>query len=230
MPKALPLLTAHDRTRASPFSYDCKACGRCCRNKVIRVNPYEIARLAEHLGTTTTEVLTKYTESGGAALTATDDGWCVFFDPRTGCTVHPSRPLVCRLYPLGRHARPDGSETFAVVAPEPGSEGIYGDRATIDDYLAVQGAGPYLEATSRYLDALRALLPVFASREDAVAVADEARAAMTGPPPGGDDNLLDVDAVVGEECAERGVPVPSSVDARVDLHLAFLERLVATAG
>jgi hypothetical protein len=32
--------------RDSPFSYACHACNRCCRNKAIRVTPYEILRPA----------------------------------------------------------------------------------------------------------------------------------------------------------------------------------------
>jgi hypothetical protein len=31
-----------DMKRDSPFSYACHACNRCCRNKAIRVSPYEI--------------------------------------------------------------------------------------------------------------------------------------------------------------------------------------------
>ena len=43
-----------DMTRASPFSYVCNACKRCCRNKAIRVNPYEILRLAPAIDVTGT--------------------------------------------------------------------------------------------------------------------------------------------------------------------------------
>ena len=31
-----------DMHRDSAFSYTCHACNRCCHNKAIRVNPYEI--------------------------------------------------------------------------------------------------------------------------------------------------------------------------------------------
>ena len=43
--------------RDSPFSYACHACNRCCRNKAIRVSPYEILRLARYLGVSTTQFI-----------------------------------------------------------------------------------------------------------------------------------------------------------------------------
>jgi hypothetical protein len=38
-----------DMKRDSAFTYACHACNRCCRNKAIRVSPYEILRLARYL-------------------------------------------------------------------------------------------------------------------------------------------------------------------------------------
>lgn len=225
MARPLPLLTPFDRTRASAFSYECRACGRCCRDKVIPLNPYEIARIAEHLGVTTTAALASFTDSGGAALRTKDDGRCTFFDEGSGCTVHPARPLACRLYPLGRYVDAEGRELFAEIAPQEGSEGIYGRSGVVDDYLRAQGVDPYLKATARYLDVLRELLPALAARQDASSVVDEATAAMSEPPAVGDENLLDVDAIVERVCSQKGIAIPASVDERIDLHLAFLADL-----
>ena len=57
-----------DMKRDSPFSYACHACNRCCRNKAIRVSPYEILRLARYLGVSTTEFIESHTEAGGTVL------------------------------------------------------------------------------------------------------------------------------------------------------------------
>ena len=54
-----------------------------------------------------------------------DDGACGFLG-EAGCTVHPDRPLVCRLYPLGRAVAPDRTETFAALTPDPETAGVYG--------------------------------------------------------------------------------------------------------
>jgi Fe-S-cluster containining protein len=221
--RPLPLATAFDRTRDSSFSYECRACGRCCQGKAIPVNPYEVARIAEHLGTTTTDVLRTKTENGGAILAGRDDDWCAFFEAGRGCTIHAARPLACRLYPLGRYIDASGKESFAEVERHPESEGVHdgASRATVADWLEAQGVAPYLDATARYLDAMRALAKAFAARDDAA----EAASAIGDTPPLLEDNLLDLDAVVTRICEERGEPVPTSLDARVAIHVAFLAAL-----
>src|ERR1700742_2710903 len=75
-------------TRASPFSYVCNACNRCCRNKAIRANPYEILRLARRLRFSTTEFIERNMEAGGTVLRSNENGNCVFLGEH-GCTVHP---------------------------------------------------------------------------------------------------------------------------------------------
>jgi Fe-S-cluster containining protein len=100
----LPLLPAAPLGAAGAFSYEYKRCLRCCTGKRIRVNPYEVFRLARHLGTSTTDFLARYTIEGGTELARTGDERCVLLG-ESGCSVHPDRPLVCRLYPLGRHVK-----------------------------------------------------------------------------------------------------------------------------
>jgi hypothetical protein len=58
----------YDLNRDSAFSYRCNGCKNCCHNKVIRVAPYEILRLARRLGESTTKVIADYTEAGGTVL------------------------------------------------------------------------------------------------------------------------------------------------------------------
>ena len=50
---------------------------------------------------------------------------------------------VCRLYPLGRIVRSDGSEYFIRCEGHPQSAGEFTDRGTIADYLAAQDAQPF---------------------------------------------------------------------------------------
>src|SRR5262249_23046631 len=122
----------------------------CCHHKRIQLNPYELARLARNRGLTTTEFRAAWTEDGaGQVLRQTETGACVFLGAE-GCTVHPDRPLVCRLYPLGRHVLADGSETFSHVEPHPQSRGNLTNTGTIADFLEAQGAGPFMEAADMY--------------------------------------------------------------------------------
>ncbi len=227
LPSPLPLRTDWSLRRGSEFSYECRGCSRCCHGKAIPVNPYEIARLAQVLGTTTTALLTDCTTTGGAILSTRADGACVFLGER-GCTVHEGRPLACRLYPLGRRVLPDGEERFAEVVPHPESAGVYGAApGTVEDWLRTQGAAPYLAASRRYAVVLRRLLVALAGREEAIAVRAEATAAMERSPRPEDEGWLDVDAVVARRSAARGEPVPGELELRVEAHLAALEERVA---
>jgi Fe-S-cluster containining protein len=212
--------------RSSPFSYECRGCGRCCRGKVIRLNPYEVARLAEFLGTSTTEVLARWTSEGGATLARHDDGACVFLGA-SGCSVHAARPLVCRLYPLGRRLDPDGTERFAELEPHPQTEGVYGKDGAVEDFLRSQDVARHLAAADRYVAVMKTLLVALAGRSDTDQVHEEAAEVLRRPPMPSDESLLDMDAVVAVWCARHGAPVPHDVEAKTEIHLRALEEFVA---
>lgn len=98
--------------RQTRFAFTCNQCLSCCRNKKIQINPYEIARLAHHKRMSTEDFVSCYTHTGGTLLNWNEDGTCVFLGPQR-CGVHPDRPLVCRLYPLGRNLNGMGEEGFS---------------------------------------------------------------------------------------------------------------------
>jgi Fe-S-cluster containining protein len=125
----IPLPKMRDSlNRDTPFGFSCNRCLQCCRDKKIQVNPYEIARLAARLGISTTVFIAEHTDAGGVHLRFDDEGACVFLDAQ-GCSVHEDRPLVCRLYPLGRHLDGSDIETFSEVEPEPGARALHRRRA-----------------------------------------------------------------------------------------------------
>ena len=197
--------------RAEAFAYACNRCSRCCWHKVIQVNPYEIARLARRVGLSTGEFARRYTEDGvGAQLTRREDGSCSFLGPE-GCGVHPDRPLVCRIYPLGRHVAADGTERWSHLAPHPETAGVYGKDGTVGDYIEAQGALPYMRATDEYAAWLRRACVVLEAAgetdaDDGMAPAD----------------LLDTDGVIAAHCARAGLQEPLDIEARKALHLAIL--------
>ena len=216
----LPVLHASD----SAFSYTCNACSRCCYDKRIIVNPYELARLARNRGISTTEVIAQFTEDGGTALTVKPNGACIFLG-RNGCTVHADRPLVCRLYPLGRVVQPDGSETYVEFEPHPDTAGVYGQESTIGAYVESQGAGPYITAADRYYALLVKLMQAFgtltgkssidASTDHTALEVESAR-------------FVDADLAVRAECERTGESFPHDVEALVERHLLLLERWLDT--
>lgn len=150
--------------RESPFSFTCRACSRCCRDKVILVGPHEILGMSRALGIGTTELLSRYTEKGGTALRTSEDGRCIFVGS-DGCRVHSRRPLVCRLYPLGRKTDAKDRESFAIYANHPDCEAVIGRDGTVATYLGSQGVAPYFEWSRRYGEIYRRMIELLGDVE-----------------------------------------------------------------
>jgi Fe-S-cluster containining protein len=141
--------------RQSQFSYDCNACGRCCRDKVITLAPYDVLKIARAAGVSTGEAVRRFTLRRGSILKFGADGACVAL-AGTRCAIHDGRPLACRLYPLGveRDSASHG-ERFVMLEPVPGSLGVYGGDGTVGGFLEAQDADEHLEANDRYRGLIR---------------------------------------------------------------------------
>lgn len=189
------------------------------------MGPYEALRLSRRLGISTTEFFARHTEAGGTVLqTRPDDRGCVFLGER-GCTVHPDRPLACRLYPLARWISPEGEESFGHLEPHPQTAGVYGTNGTVDAFLTSQGLPPYFAMSDRYGEIYDRMVAVTERldpdenserRAQRRAEVDELDAGILATA------LFDVDATVGDYCRERGLAVPSDIEAIVELHLTAL--------
>jgi uncharacterized protein len=189
------------------------------------VGPYEALRLSRRLGISTTEFFARHTEAGGTVLqTRPDDRGCVFLGER-GCMVHPDRPLACRLYPLARWISPEGEESFGHLEPHPQTAGVYGTNGTVDAFLTSQGLPPYFAMSDRYGEIYDRMVAVTERldpeenserRAQRRAEVDELDAGILATA------LFDVDATVGDYCRERGLAVPSDIEAIVELHLTAL--------
>jgi uncharacterized protein len=133
-------------TRDQPFGYRCNGCGHCCHHFLVRVNAYEIGRLAGALDFSPEAFNERYTVvRGGLRVLRQDsgDGRCVFRSEQ-GCAVYADRPLACRLYPLVRTEGPDGAERWRIPEPDPASRGDRSGPGVVGDYLSAQGVEPYL--------------------------------------------------------------------------------------
>lgn len=134
--------------RASPFSYRCGCCGRCCRDKVITLAPYDVMRIAAAAGLGTAQTIARYTIRRGSVLRFDAQGACAAL--RGGlCGIHSGRPLPCRLYPLGMERTVEG-DRFIGLEAAPGSTGIYGADGTVGGFMEQQQTSPYLDAAERY--------------------------------------------------------------------------------
>ena len=203
-----------ESAREQEFGYVCRACSRCCQHKVIQVNPYEVARLARLKKMSTGEFRAAHTERGeGAILRRTDDtDTCIFLTDK-GCSVHSERPLVCRLYPLGRRVAEDGREEWLHATPHPQTAGEYTRKGTIADYIAAQGALPFMRAADAYAQWVRDASAFLETAEDTAA-----------------DDLVDMDAAITRHCTATGAPEPSAIEERRLLHMEILYRQLNQPG
>jgi Fe-S-cluster containining protein len=201
--------------RREVFGYVCRRCLKCCHHKRIQLNPYEVARLARSRSVTTAEFTEAWTENGeGRYLRQTETGACVFLGS-AGCMVHPDRPLVCRLYPLGRHVQQDGSESFSHLEPHPQSRGELTNTGTIAGFLEAQDAGPFMRAADEYFFWLSRAREHLGDAETGATDASEEGAEMA-------HDLLDMDAAVARHCAAAAISEPADMEERKRLHLIIL--------
>jgi Fe-S-cluster containining protein len=202
------------------FGYRCHRCLHCCHDKRIQLNPYEVARLAQNRGVTTTDFRGSWTVDGlGVELARKETGACVFLGPE-GCTVHADRPLVCRLYPLGRVVDPDGTERFVRAEPHPLSHGEFLDRGTIGEFLEAQKAAPFMRAADEYYFWFCRALEHRASLPDSATPPSSVSA--TGPA----WQWLDMDSAIAAHCSMHGINEPLNLDERRTLHVQILDTLL----
>ena len=129
--------------RSSPFSYVCGRCGRCCINNQVRLNEYEVARLAIAKKITNKEFIDLYTQEDGREILRDSEGLCAFLVDKA-CSVYDDRPLACRIYPLCLNSRHKDQDFIRLLEPDPETKGRYGTVGTVNDYLNSQGAEEYI--------------------------------------------------------------------------------------
>jgi Fe-S-cluster containining protein len=193
------------------------------------VGPHEVLGMSRVLGLSTTEFLERYGDNGGTTLRYGADGRCAFVAPE-GCRVHARRPLVCRLYPLGRAVDGAGVESFGVFPKESGCGAALGSDGTVARFLAEQGVEPYFEWSRRYAALYKRMLGLL----DRMGIegrveARQAKSGAGGPaeerePVGAAplSSWQDIDASLKEYCAAQGMAVPAGIEAAIDMHLAAM--------
>lgn len=203
------------------FSYTCKRCARCCRHYRIAVTPFDLLRLADSLGTSTTEVIERHLD-GSQHLRRRKDGACEFLTDE-GCAVHRGRPLVCRMYPLVRNVT-DQREWFSVLAPVPRSAAQWGLDGTVAAYLEGQDALPSIEGYGIYARLHYRIEQLFrqtvAPAQTAGAGKADARALNLGLFP---HSILDPDPSIQDYCRQHGMPLPTTLRHKAACHAMAIE-------
>ena len=184
-------------------------------------------RLSRRLGLTTTDFYRKCTETGPAVLRNKPDGSCLFLTAG-GCGVHPDRPLVCRLFPLGQIVDSGGNEKFSVMPLHPDCVGLLGEDETVESYLRSQGSEPYFHYDKIYAAFRKRIFGALSRRgEQAGRRAGDRELPARGT--GEDLCWLDVDATVEAYCRRLGLSKPDGLEDLVALHLEAMEKRLAEA-
>jgi len=179
----------------------------------------------------TTQYIERHTEAGGTVLRMRDenDRACIFLDDK-GCSVHPDRPLACRLYPLARSVDPDGNETFGHLAPHPNTKGVYGLGGTVGDYLDRQGAAPFFDMGDRYGAAYRRMVVRLECLDpDELLRRPARRNDVNETEPGlAASSWIDIDKTIAEFCNAHRRTIPDDVEGAVATHLEAIDLWVAS--
>lgn len=89
----------------------CAGCSACCRGmgNTVVLDPFDVHRLVSGTGMSLEQLLQSYLELNvvdGIILPnlkmAGEQEACAFLNAEGRCSIHPHRPGICRLFPLGR--------------------------------------------------------------------------------------------------------------------------------
>jgi uncharacterized protein len=145
----------------------CSRSGTCCHGKTVRLNPWELACLAQAKELTPKAFRDRYCDWGGTHLRFDGaPGWkqlpaCSQYIPDSGCSVHGGRPLVCRLYPLGRQKQAEECHYMHQGSSFPCLEGcpevLDLPQLSIADYIEEQATKRFEVAQDEYLELMQDL-------------------------------------------------------------------------
>lgn len=143
------------------FHFDCndriRCFNGCCRDLTQLLTPYDIIRLKNHLGLSSSVFLDRFTlrhtgpQTGLPIITLKPQdpiGRLCPFVTSSGCSVYPDRPSSCRMYPVIRSVSRMGQTGEIILRymliREPHCEGFENRRSrTVEEWISEQGLLPY---------------------------------------------------------------------------------------
>lgn len=166
--------TADNRIVSIPegnsFTFSCgphvDCFNECCRDLNQFLTPYDVMRLKNHLGISSTVFLETWTLRHDGPVTGLpvvtlrpqeEKGRKCPFVTSEGCRVYADRPASCRMYPVARMAGRDQEtgkirEAFMLIR-EPHCLGCKnGQERTVFQWMAEQGLGPYNTANDKVIE------------------------------------------------------------------------------
>ncbi|NOX34275.1 MAG: YkgJ family cysteine cluster protein [Deltaproteobacteria bacterium] len=83
--------------------FECRQCGDCCKGfGGTYITPRDISDISKYIKSDPEKFVEKYCDRSGSrhVLTIGKNGYCIFFDKRKQCTIHPVKPYMCRAWPF----------------------------------------------------------------------------------------------------------------------------------
>ena len=122
--KMIEELMKHPLEADDRFSFRCKQCGKCCkdRNDII-LSAFDLCRIAKHKNMELKDVIEKFGvlyigDTSRIPLISLkmrkDNGDCPFLQ-NNRCTIHLGKPAACALFPLGRCAMREENGSSKIV-------------------------------------------------------------------------------------------------------------------
>ncbi len=148
--------------KSDKFGFACRpdmpCFNKCCNDVNIFLTPYDIIRLKNRLGISSSEFLKKYTimpldenlKHPVVMLRMDDDSLNCKFVTDDGCSVYEDRPWSCRMFPVGVASPSETDENldeeFYFLLREDVCEGFGEDKEwTVEEWIKDQGAEKYAE-------------------------------------------------------------------------------------
>jgi len=146
------------------FKFTCDRSGRCCRNRTdnsIILSPHDSYRLQQNLELGSADFTELYAQRVLGAdshlpmlllrfqRSGHRENKCPFLES-SGCTVYQDRPLVCRMYPVGRMVDRDMKSYFFLTKAAEYCKLGRGKEYTIEQWLEETGSEPYCNWNDRF--------------------------------------------------------------------------------
>lgn len=156
--------------RESSLPLTCSRSGSCCHGNRVRLNPWELRQLADAKGLSVGEFQKRFTTDGGIFLrfqgksNSSGRKACNLYIDNAGCSVHPARPLACRLFPLGRVIQNGEAtymhpgKTFPCLSECP--EVLELPQMKVGEYLSGQETAQFEQAQDAYLEVMQNLADI----------------------------------------------------------------------
>jgi len=146
------------------FKFTCDKSGRCCKDRFdnpILLSPYDAFRLQKNLNLSSSDFARKFGRKISGAdsqlpimlleyqQSGNNHNKCPFLRSY-GCRVYEDRPLVCRMYPVGRITDEDMNYYFFLTKTADYCQLGKGKEHSIEQWLEETRVEPYFEWNDRF--------------------------------------------------------------------------------